>query len=457
MNKIIFFLTVFFLFYSCDKQNNIKKTNTPETVATVSYLGDYTDFLTGKKNKNFQDIQQKNFYKTYEKTIATNWNSFYLNQLSLIKNWTLQHNITSPTDTTTVFYPFSGPDFPFVNSFFPYAKNYIFIGLENIGQIPDLSKYSDLQLEKYIYEFQNTLSEYFRNGYFSTQNMKKNFRNPDMNGIVHPLTFFITISGYKIIRIQNFLINDFGKPVYYDSLPPLTKHIKALKIVFSDDNNTLHNLYYLQVDLSNANFREHPELITFISNFGKKNVFLKSASYLLHKPKFTYFRDFLMKQAGKILQDDSGFSYEYLKNNKLTIKLYGNYRKTLNIFKKYYQPDLYDDYQKEKPDKLSFRFGYNIPFEATALIYAVKNDTIQEKYPFYTVQFKIAWDKQKTDTFPDIVKPVDYYFDEGYYKYYSGHFYDFNKAKAFLQKVREKYPDAFLMRVYKYKKSIING
>ena len=286
--------------------------------------------------------------------------------------------------------------------------------------------------------------------------MKKNFRNPDMNGIVHPLTFFITISGYKIIKIQNFLIDNFGKPLFYDSLPALTKQIKGLKIVFSDDNNNFHNLYYLQLDLSNINFEAHPELTTFISNLGRKNVFLKSASYLLHDDKFSYFRDFLMKQAVKILQDDSGFSYKFLKQSKLSITLYGNYHHTLKIFKKFFQKDLYADYQKQKPGKLSFRFGYNIPFEETALIYAVKKDTVIEKYPFYTVQFKISWDKLQTKTFPDFVQPVSYYFDEGYYKYYSGHFYDLNKAKSFLQKVREQYPDAFLMKVYKYQKTIIN-
>lgn len=456
MKQFIFLFLIIYLF-ACNK--NADKINNPQSIKakdTTSLIDDYAKFISGIKTKEFEEIQNKNFYKDYANAIVTNWNYFDINQLALISKWGKKKNIITSNDTIPLFYPFSGPDFPFAQAFFPYAKKYLFIGLENPGRIPDFKTYTDLQIERYLYDFSNAMAEYFQNGYFSTKNMKKNFRNPEMNGIVHPLIFFITRTGNKIKNIKYIVIDKYGRAVEVKQFHPLEKRIKGIEITF-DGKNGQKKLYYLQVDLSNANFYSNNELITFISNFGPKNVFIKSASYLLQRDNFTDFRDFLFNQSVKILQDDSGFSYKFLKKHNLNIKLFGRYNHTLKIFKDYEQSDLQQAYNKIQPEKLPFRFGYNIPFEETALIYATKPKKQKEVYPLYMVQFKISWEKQNPDTFPSYLQPVTFYFDEGYYKYISGNFKNLENAKKFLEKVKKQYPDAFIIEIKNFSKKIING
>ncbi len=462
MKQIFFVITILIFFLSaCDNtnDNNTQQSDNQQVIGTantkISFIDEYARFISGLKTDSFADIQTKNFYKNYAESIETTWNYFYLNQLLVITNWAKENNIISPDDTNTVFYPFSGPDYSFVSAFYPYAKNYLFIGLENIGSIPDFKQYTDLEIEQYINSLSNALKDFFSVGYFSTEKMKHNFRSPEMNGVVHPLLFFITRTGNKINNLEYFVINQFGLPDIVDSLNPTDTSIKGIKFSFSGDYGN-KDLYYLQVDLSNDNFPQHPELLTFISNFKEKNIFLKSSSYLLQQDKFSIFRDFLIQQAAKILQDDSGFGYEYLLNSGFNVQLFGNYYHTLNIFKEFSQPKLQQAYEKQKPEKLPFRFGYNIPFDETALIYAIKNQQVtEEKYPVYKIQFKISWNKLKTSDFPQELQPVTYYFDEGYYKYMSGNYKTLPEAKNKLQTIKDSYPDAFIVEINKNSKRII--
>jgi len=166
--------------------------------------------------------------------------------------------------------------------------------------------------------------------------------------------------------------------------------------------------------------------------------------------------DFLFSQCTKILQDDSGFSYKFLKKKNSDISIYGKYNHTLNIFKEYEQKDLQDAYNTLKPQKLPFRFGYNIPFEETALIFAKKTKAKSINYPYYKIQFQMSWKKQKIDTFDSYLQPVSFFFDEGYYKYTSGYFTNIEKAKKSLSVIRKKYPDAFIIEINEFSKKVID-
>jgi hypothetical protein len=64
-------------------------------------------------------------------TLNTNWDLVVKEKFVPIKTWRQQENISSYFGKSHgVFYPFSGPDFPFVTSFYPDAEIYILVGLE---------------------------------------------------------------------------------------------------------------------------------------------------------------------------------------------------------------------------------------------------------------------------------------------------------------------------------------
>lgn len=461
MRNYFFFLILIslFLISSCNN-NNEKNTNitifdTVSDIPKIELINEYSNLISGIYCDTFENIQNKNFYKNYEKAISTTWNYFYLNQLMVIQQWAKNNNITSKNDTTTVFYPFSGPDYAFLHGFFPYANNYILVGLENIGFVPDFTEYTDLEIEQYINALSSSMTSFFLEGYFSTQTMKYSFRSADMNGVIHPLLFFINRTGNTVYDLKYFILDDFGKPSYTSNFSPLEKKVKGVEISFFGEYG-YKKLYYLQFDLSNQNFYENPEFTTFITNFGQKNILLKSASYLLHEDFLGFFKNILQSQATKILQDDSGFSYEYLKKSGFKIELFGKYGHTLNIFEKYWQQDLKNDFNKANTSELPFRFGYNIPFDETAIIFAHSKQNIETEYPFYSIQFKMVWNKLPADSIPEILEDIDYYFDEGYYKYISGRFSNKNDAKNYLVKIKDLgYSDAFIIKFDADSKKII--
>ncbi|HDQ16210.1 MAG TPA: hypothetical protein ENN45_04045 [Bacteroidetes bacterium] len=367
----------------------------------------------------------------------------------MIKNWTEQNQVCTPEDTITLFYPFAGPDFPFANAFYPYAKNYLFIGLENIGEIPDISEYMDIETAEFLNSMTEALSDFFTEGYFKTQTMKNNFRKSNFNGVVHPLLFFIYRTNHTITGFNYFVIDNYGKPLFVERLEPLDKRIKGVKISFEGKYGE-KNLYYIQVDLSNDNYKESRELTTFISNFGLKNVFLKSASYLLHQSNLSDFRQLLISQANKIIQDDSGFDFKFLKENNCDIKVFGNYSRTLNSFNNYWQPDLNAEFDRQNAKKLPFRFGYNVPFDETAIIFATAKPAHSIDYPLFRVQFKMSWHKLPIDSFPKNFPDIDFYFDEGYYKYTTGNCKTQDECREILDMVRKNgYKDAFIIEFQK--------
>lgn len=448
--KRFFILALVFVFLACENQTNQNVSNSNQnsdsTNLNIRLIYEYSNLIAGNACDTFENVQSKNFYKNYEKSISTTWNYFYLNQIMVIQKWSENNNITSVNDTATVFYPFSGPDFAFLNGFFPYAKNYILVGLENVGVVPDFTKYSDLEIEQYLNSLSGSMTNFFLDGYFSTQTMKYSFRSSDMNGVIHPLLFFINRMGQTITDLKYFIIDDYGKTKFVQKFEPLDKHIKGVKLTFYG-NEGVKNLFYLQFDLSNQNFNNHLEFSTFISNFGPKNVFLKSASYLLHEEAFSEFKNLLNEQAIKILQDDSGFEYDFLNKSGYSINLYGNYSHTLNIFEKYWQIDLKNAFNSANTSKLPFRFGYNIPFDESALIFAYQKKQSQNNYPIYTIQFKMSWNKLCSDSIPNELIDVDYYFDEGYYKYISGKFSTKAEAENYLIEAKNLgFNDAFILK-----------
>ena len=101
---------------------------------------------------------------------------------------------------------------------------------------------------------------------------------------------------------------------------------------------------------------------------------------------------------------------------------------------------------------MPFKFGYGKQFNSLVLIYARKQK--QEFYPVYKVQFAMRWGRlPATDTVFKVFDDVDYYFDEGYYKYVLGNCKTPEECKDILLKIRDLgYQDAFIVKFTKNEK-----
>ena len=418
-------------------------------------------FLSGSESKLFSKKQKKDYYKKYTGKVSDSWKKTTRKNLKSISKWIRRNGITNTLDTLNLFYPFSGPDFLYANAFFPYSNNYIFIGLENPGKLPNIKKMTNKETAEYLFNILHSLRYINQAGYFTTKQMQNDFTNSSMNGIIHLLLFYLSKTKHNIVDISSVLIDNFGNEKEKKDFQVADGYINGIKIeFFKKKSNKLKKLYYFPVDLSNENLKDQLGFLMFLSNLGYKNTFMKSASYILHDNEFSVCRDLILKQSKKILQDDSGIPYKILSKSDFKLKLFGNYTRTIKTFEKHYQPDLYQALMTQYEKPLKFKIGYNSWKDETVLMfanYSKKNHTNRpvtykrdKEAIIYKVQFKSSWKKIPLDSklFKNL-QPVDYYFRDGLYKYTIGNCSSQEECEPLRKSaVKHGFEDAFVVAFY---------
>jgi hypothetical protein len=146
----------------------------------------------------------------------------------------------------------------------------------------------------------------------------------------------------------------------------------GLKIVFSSGEGRMQTLYYFQTDLSDTGVKRSG-FLKFCEQLGVAEVFIKSASYLLHSDGFATVRGFLLERAVAVVQDDSGIPVRYFKAQDWRLQPFGRYLGPIAIFPSHYQKGLSEVYRRSKPPQLDFGVGYRWrPYESNLLL-ALKN------------------------------------------------------------------------------------
>ncbi len=318
-----------------------------------------------KEWKNFHNDLDSSFAKLERKKFAT------------VRTWSGSELQAINEQTQTVFYPFSGPDFFYANQLFPSAKKYIMIGLEPVGDAKKLEHLSDTVLNNYLKRIENSLYSITNFGFFRTIAMKENFNKQNLNGMLPLLYLFSTRRGYEIAALQRITLNENGQIIPYqlsDSLK-MKRKIRGVKMLLKNNLGT-QELYYFSFDLSNGNYKAHPEFEKFI--VAQKNIttYLKAASCLMHKGFFSSVRNLILNNSMAVLGDDSGIPIKFFEKQKWKIQLYGAYTGTIDLFKGDEQTDLMAMYKSDsmhvKP--LAFGIGYKYFKGTSNLQLAVKKN-----------------------------------------------------------------------------------
>ncbi len=476
MKKVLYCIVITSLLVSCqpdsnqdisDQENNnhlTLKVNSPkdppkEELDINNIFNQVSLFLAGRKSEDYGEIQKKDYYINYKDKLDEAWKNGTAKNLLNINKWKEKNRLPFD-DTTTLFYPFSGPDFVYGNAFFPRAKTQILIGLENPGKLPNLSKMDDHQISLYLYNLYHSLRYINQAGYFTTSQMINDFSDSSLNGIIHLLCFYISKTNNHIGKISSVQVDHFGNEKEKKNFEVADEFINGIKIdYFSNDYQEFKTLYYFPVDLSDGNLKDQLGFLMFLNKFGKKNTFLKSASYLLHDNEFGIIRDLILQQSDKILQDDSGIPFSILANSGFSVQLFGNYTQTIKIFSRYYQPDLKTVLDEQKNRPLPFKLGYNSWKNEMIIMYA-KKSTVAANPPItyktekegvvYKIQFKSSWKKisSEAEVFKGLPK-VDYYFKDNLYKYTIGSFSSEAECEEYIRiAVKNGFTDAFVVAFY---------
>jgi hypothetical protein len=295
------------------------------------------------------------------------WDRLEQEQLSKIRSWAPQYLGDSYTDSSPVFYMFSGPDLLYAHTFFPDAAIYILCGTEPVGPIPNIEHTPTDALDSALANLRKSLDSVLSWSFFITKQMRINLTHTELSGTLPLLYVFIarvggTIESTSLVSLgRDGNIGESGDG-----------NIPGVKIVFTDSGGREQTLYYFSTDLSNDGISSDPGLMKFCARLAPGVSFLKAASYLMHENGFSFVRDFLLQHSKLILQDDSGIPYRCFGNETWNVRFCGNYVGPIEIFKQYWQPDLEAVYANSRPSALDFGFGYRWQPNSSLLMIATR-------------------------------------------------------------------------------------
>jgi len=122
-----------------------------------------------------------------------------LRQLQKLHAWQETYLPESVQPIPVAFYMFSGPDFLYVDQFFPKASVYVLCGKEALGPPPDPSRIGNLSGA--LGNLENALKSSLNTTYFITKDMKIDLHEQNLNGVLPILYTFIARADKSITNV----------------------------------------------------------------------------------------------------------------------------------------------------------------------------------------------------------------------------------------------------------------
>ena len=336
-----------------------------DSIFIDSFFTDIAHTIGGFEN-NF--TKKRKLGSNYPATVSAQFSGFTKSKMEPITNWVKENKmIPENYACKTLFYPLAGADFVYADAFFSDVRNYILVGLEKPGYLPNYDQLSNTDLQNYLNQIFNSLDISMKSGFFRTKSMAVQFNQKTVNGTLHSLLFYLARRGNKIRKIRHFILKENAVIKYTSGTEGMFS--PGLDIEFLTSDNKVKNLYYFNTDLSDANTKID-NFFNWVSTFGEHHTMLKAASYLNSRDYFSKTRNYILKSSNMIVQDDSGIPYKYFVDGKWQVQLYGGYKKVIPLFSSRIQPDMvraYADTTKLTSRYLPFRIGYNVAVGETNL------------------------------------------------------------------------------------------
>jgi basic amino acid/polyamine antiporter, APA family len=320
--------------------------------------------LAPAANSPLSPIVRTAAWRSHAAILDAGFKRFETQQAAHIREWS-RANLT--TRRPNLFYMFSGPDFLYANNFFSDAQAFVLVGLEPVGAVPDIEKTSPAQAPRVLRSVTSSLNTILSLSFFKTNDMRQQFRASPLNGALPVIYVFLSRSG-KVVQSTSLIRLDETGDVH--PATEKTGGADGVKIVFSSPGGQEQTLYYFSANLADGSFKK-TGIEPFCAKLGEGDALLKSASYLMHSGGFSQVRDFLLRRANVILQDDTGIPVANF-GPEWSLKTYGSYVRPIKLFSTHYQPKLAALFGKEAHSRLPFRLGYHLRLSESNLLLAVK-------------------------------------------------------------------------------------
>jgi len=299
-------------------------------------------------------------WKKYSASLDGQWR--YLDQIRLkaMRTWGATELADLHSKSSTVFYPFSGPDVLYADTLFPDSKILLMAGLEPVGTMPDLAKLqAEGKLGPYLDQVSKSLFTILAASFFKTKDMKVDFNNQLVDGLVPAMVVFLARANYPITDLQLVSLDGDG------DLHPRREHgAPGVQITYGDGRQLL----YFQADLGNDGLKSNPGFVRLMRKLAPGVTYLKAASYLCYEDYFSTIRNAILNDSIGVVEDDSGIPFKDFDAAKWQVIPYGDYTGPIKLFKQCTQPDLDVYYKKTPHAPLPFGSGYKFAASVSSLL-----------------------------------------------------------------------------------------
>lgn len=317
--------------------------------------------LPAQGRDNFDGIRNSATWASHQAKLNKLWTEFTWRHETPIHNWA-SSQIRDLQASSSLFYPFSGPDFLFAHTFFPHADTLVLCGLEPCEPLPPVSQLSPDEIAGGLDGLVTSINTAMQFSFFITKDMRKDLVSTRFRGVLPLILTFMARTGHTIESIDLVRLDGNGNAVLAGAGAPGAL-IRAI-----GPNGAMKRVFYFRQDLSNDGLSPGGPFLRFVSSLGYPPAFAKSASYLMHEQGFDVIRDYLLTHSRGIVQDPSGVPYRNLLGRGWDVRLYGNYQGTLDMFAEHNQPDLIQAYQAGKGQPIDFGIGYLFNTDRTCLM-----------------------------------------------------------------------------------------
>ena len=309
----------------------------------------------------------------YARAASGAWRDYERRMGEPMRDWARAELEYAPGET--VFYPFSGPDFPTVQQLYPDAGRYVLVAIQPAGPPPALERYTAAERAAYLAGFLKAWKQFSHIGFFRTDDLEADAKQKALRtGVTAPLLAFAARLGYRVAAVAPMRISADGtaleaNPAHRADDPAW----ESVRLRLEQGGREVL-LDYVRLDISDRGLRENRAGAAWVERMAGHRTLFKAASHLPQRPHYSILRDAVVRRAPSIWQDETGIDH-YLLSGRFAITLYGQFSKPHRLF----QPDsqsalaaAYRSAQHVRP--LPFKVGYEKAYGSSVQV-AVRRQT----------------------------------------------------------------------------------
>jgi len=331
----------------------------PDT-ANVQNVAAYLAGLPPKAETPLAALAAQPTWQAFAKDQDKSWAKYRTTHTDPMNKWAATELDSVRQATTTLFYPFSGPDFLNAYTLFPTASTYVMFGLEPVGSVPSRENLANPAILPAV---KKSLWSVLNFSFFRTNDMAIDLKSVNLDGAVPLIMLFAARTGNHVQAVRPVQLDAQGqlREVTDTTRAPGSKVIPGAELKLQAPDGSEKTIYYFSADLSDWKLTTKNAPLAYVRSLGPLTTYVKSATYLMHKSYFSKIRNLVLERSNYLLQDDSGVAMKYFPKANWQFTYYGTYRRPINLFAKQYQPELttayHDTLHRARP--LPFGTGYN--------------------------------------------------------------------------------------------------